>query len=101
MLFLEGAYFSNVNCSKRVVLLSSEVLVMIGNHAATLSLAVKQRGIPVYIVVPQNAPKCKLKNVMRYGGQIIWSEPNMPSKESVAAKVMQETCTVLLHPHND
>ncbi|KAL5551677.1 hypothetical protein UlMin_001853 [Ulmus minor] len=72
-----------------------------GNHAAALSLAAKQRGIPAYIVVPKNAPKCKVENVMRYGGQIIWSEPNMPSRESVAAKVLQETGAVLLHPYND
>ncbi|GMN32183.1 hypothetical protein TIFTF001_003557 [Ficus carica] len=72
-----------------------------GNHAAALSLAAKLRGIPAYIVVPKNAPKCKVENVKRYGGQIIWSEPNMQSRESTAAKVLQDTGAVLLHPYND
>nr|XP_011463847.1 PREDICTED: serine racemase isoform X2 [Fragaria vesca subsp. vesca] len=72
-----------------------------GNHAAALSLAAKLRGIPAYIVIPKNAPKCKVENVMRYGGQVIWSEPTMQSRESTAAKVLQETGAVLLHPYND
>lgn len=72
-----------------------------GNHAAALALAAKLRGIPAYIVIPKNAPKCKVENVKRYGGQIIWSEPNMQSRESTAAKVLQETGAVLLHPYND
>lgn len=72
-----------------------------GNHAAALSLAAKLRGIPAHIVIPKNAPKCKVENVMRYGGQIIWSEANVQSREEVAAKVLQDTGAVLIHPYND
>ncbi|XP_077241825.1 serine racemase [Tasmannia lanceolata] len=72
-----------------------------GNHAAALSLAAKLRGIPAYIVIPKNAPKCKVENVKRYGGQVIWSEVTMQSRESVANKVQQETGAVLVHPFND
>jgi len=39
-----------------------------GNHAAALALAAKLRGIPAYIVVPNNAPACKLAAVKEYGG---------------------------------
>lgn len=72
-----------------------------GNHAAALALAAKLRGIPAYIVVPKNAPKCKVENVIRYGGHIIWSEPNMRSRESVAGEVLKDTGAVFLHPYND
>ncbi|KAK9668164.1 hypothetical protein RND81_13G038800 [Saponaria officinalis] len=72
-----------------------------GNHAAALALAAKLRGIPAYIVIPSNAPKCKVENVKRYGGQVIWSEPTMVSRQSTAAKVLQETGAVLIHPYND
>lgn len=72
-----------------------------GNHAAALSLAAKLRGIPAYIVIPKNAPKCKVENVIRYGGQVIWSEATMQSRESTAAKVLHETGAHLLHPYND
>ncbi|ONK71518.1 uncharacterized protein A4U43_C04F9470 [Asparagus officinalis] len=54
-----------------------------GNHAAAVSLAAKLRGIPAYIVIPKNAPKCKVENVKRYGGQVIWSEATLESRESI------------------
>ncbi|KAK2664210.1 hypothetical protein Ddye_002784 [Dipteronia dyeriana] len=41
-----------------------------GNHAAALSLAAKMRGIPAYIVIPRNTPKCKVQDVKRYDGQV-------------------------------
>ncbi|XP_057977611.1 serine racemase [Malania oleifera] len=72
-----------------------------GNHAAALSLAAKIRGIPAYVVMPKNAPKCKVENVIRYGGQVIWSEATMQSREHMATKVLQETGAVLVHPYND
>ncbi|KAG6437478.1 hypothetical protein SASPL_102395 [Salvia splendens] len=72
-----------------------------GNHAAALSLAAKLRGIPAHIVIPKNAPKCKVENVVRYGGQVIWSEATMQSREDVAAKVLKDTGAVLIHPYND
>ncbi|KDP25454.1 hypothetical protein JCGZ_20610 [Jatropha curcas] len=72
-----------------------------GNHAAALALAAKLRGIPAYVVIPKNAPKCKVENVVRYGGKIIWSEPTIQSRESTATKVLRETGAVLVHPFND
>lgn len=72
-----------------------------GNHAAALSLAAKLRGIAAYIVIPKNAPKCKVENVIRYNGQVIWSEPTMRSREDMATKVLQDTGAVLVHPYND
>ncbi|PON86423.1 D-serine ammonia-lyase [Trema orientale] len=72
-----------------------------GNHAAAVALAAKLRGVPSYIVMPKNAPQRKVENVKQYGGQIMFCEPNLPSRESTAAKVMQETGAVLVHPFND
>lgn len=72
-----------------------------GNHAAALSLAAKLRGIAAHIVIPKNAPRCKVENVMRYAGQIVWSEATVTSRENVASKVMQDTGAVLIHPYND
>ncbi|KAK8502662.1 hypothetical protein V6N12_073150 [Hibiscus sabdariffa] len=72
-----------------------------GNHAAALALAAKLRGIPAYVVIPKNAPQCKVRNVVRYGGQVIWSESTMQSREETATKVLQETGAALIHPFND
>ena len=39
-----------------------------GNHAQALALAARLRGIPAYIVMPENAPSVKKKAVAAYGG---------------------------------
>ncbi|GJN26782.1 hypothetical protein PR202_gb14741 [Eleusine coracana subsp. coracana] len=72
-----------------------------GNHAAAVALAAKLRGIPAHIVIPRNAPACKVENVKRYGGQIIWSDVSIESRESVCKKVQEETGAVLIHPFNN
>ncbi|KAK1309050.1 Serine racemase [Acorus calamus] len=61
-----------------------------GNHAAAVSLAASLRGIPAYIVIPKNAPKCKVENVKRYGGQVVCSEATMQSRESIANEFRQK-----------
>jgi threonine dehydratase len=53
-----------------------------GNHAAALSLAAKNRGIPAYIVMPSNSSPVKVDAVRSYGGQITFCEPNLESRES-------------------
>ncbi|KAF5192798.1 L-threonine dehydratase biosynthetic ilva, partial [Thalictrum thalictroides] len=92
-----NAIFSldNDQAAKGVVTHSS------GNHAAAVALAAKIRGIPAYIVIPKNAPECKVENVRRYGGNIFWSEATMQSRESISTKVMEDTGAILIHPFND
>ncbi|KAL6652259.1 hypothetical protein ACP70R_011184 [Stipagrostis hirtigluma subsp. patula] len=72
-----------------------------GNHAAAVALAAKLRGIPAHIVIPKNAPACKVENVKRYGGHIIWSDASIESRVSVCKRVQEETGAVLIHPFND
>lgn len=64
-------------------------------------MAAKLRDIPAYVIVPKTAPKCKVENVNRYGGQVIWSEDSIKSREDTATKVQQETGATLIHPFND
>ncbi|CAL5215222.1 unnamed protein product [Lathyrus oleraceus] len=72
-----------------------------GNHAAALALAAKLRGIPAYIVIPKNAPACKVENVKRYDGKVNFSEVNIRSREEVANKVQKETGAILIPSSND
>ncbi|KAJ0454165.1 putative serine racemase, Ammonia-lyase [Helianthus annuus] len=72
-----------------------------GNHVAALSLATKIRGIPAYVVVPNNAPICKVENIKRYGGEVIFSEPTMKSREETATKVSLERGAVIIPSSND
>jgi threonine dehydratase len=72
-----------------------------GNHAAALSRAARLRGIPAYIVMPNNAPKAKQAAVRRYGGDIVLCEPTLASRESTASEVMHKTGAAFIHPYDD
>jgi threonine dehydratase len=72
-----------------------------GNHAAAVSRAARERGIPAFIVMPSNSSPAKIRAVESYGGKITYSEPNVPSREAVTAKVIRETGAHLVHPYND
>lgn len=72
-----------------------------GNHAAALALAAQLRGIPAHIVIPEDAPACKLDNVRRAGGRVVFCRPDVASREAVAAEVEAETGAVLIAPFND
>ena len=72
-----------------------------GNHAQALALAAKLRGIPAYIVMPDNAPAVKKAAVAGYGGKITFCEPTLEAREATLAKVVEETSSVVIHPYND
>jgi len=72
-----------------------------GNHAAALARAASLRGIPAYVVMPNNAPKAKQAAVRRYGGQIVFCEPTLQARESTAERVVGETGATLVHPYDD
>ena len=72
-----------------------------GNHAQALALAAKMRGIPAYIVMPENAPSVKKNAVAGYGGQITFCEPTLEARESTLERIRQETGANVVHPYND
>lgn len=72
-----------------------------GNHAAALSLAAKQQGIPAYIVMPKNAPEIKKKAVKGYGAKITFCEPTLQAREETLSIVQKETGATFIHPYNN
>ena len=72
-----------------------------GNHAAAIALAARRRGIPAWIVMPSDAPHTKRRAVEDYGGRVSECEPNLASREAVAAALQQKTGARLIHPYND
>jgi len=72
-----------------------------GNHAAALALAARKRGITARIVMPSNAPPVKIEAVKHYGGIITFCEPTLASRETTAAKVIEQTGATMIHPFND
>ena len=72
-----------------------------GNHAQALALAARLRGIPAYIVMPDNAPQVKKDAVAGYGGQITFCEPTLQARESTMESIRLDTGAAVIHPYND
>lgn len=72
-----------------------------GNHAQALALAARLRGMPAYIVMPDNAPAVKKAAVAGYGGQITFCEPTLEAREATLAQVVAQTGANIVHPYND
>ncbi len=72
-----------------------------GNHAAALALAARTRGVPAYIVMPENAPRAKIESVRRLGGDITFCKPTIQDREANAARIAAETGATLVHPYDD
>jgi len=72
-----------------------------GNHAAALALAARMRGIPAYIVMPNNAPTVKKNAVAGYGGLITFCEPTLEARESTLDRIRLATGATVVHPYND
>ncbi len=72
-----------------------------GNHAQALALAAGLRGIPAYIVMPENAPAVKKAAVAGYGGRITFCAPRLKDREATLAAVVERTGAAVVHPYND
>ncbi len=72
-----------------------------GNHAQALALAAKIKGIPAFVVMPDNAPKVKVEAVKGYGAEITFCESNLESRESTLNEVVAKTGAAIIHPYND
>jgi len=72
-----------------------------GNHAQALALAARMRGIPAYIVMPNNAPQVKKDAVAGYNGQISFCAPTLEAREATLRRVYESTGANVVHPYND
>jgi threonine dehydratase len=72
-----------------------------GNHAQALALAARMRGIPAFIVMPENAPQVKKDAVAGYGGRITYCEPTQQAREATLRQVVESTGAVFIHPYDN
>src|SRR5665213_1901161 len=72
-----------------------------GNHGAALALAAKTRGIPAYIVMPNNSAKVKKEAVAGYGAEVTFSEPGLPAREAALKEVVARTGATFIHPYDN
>jgi threonine dehydratase len=72
-----------------------------GNHAAALARAARLRGIPAYIVMPDNTAQAKRGAVLRYGGVASFCAPTLAAREAAARELIAATGAALVHPYDD
>ncbi|XP_076210565.1 serine racemase isoform X1 [Aptenodytes patagonicus] len=72
-----------------------------GNHGQALACAAQAEGIPAYIAVPWTAPRCKQAAIRAYGATLVPCEPSDKSRAETAARIVQETGGVMVHPNQE
>ena len=72
-----------------------------GNHGAALAYAARRRGIPAWVVMPDNAPAVKQANVRRFGATVRLCSPTVAARESACEEVARESGATLIHPFDD
>ena len=72
-----------------------------GNHGQALALAARSRGIPAYVVMPEDTAKPKLAAVRAYGAETILCAPSLAAREQISAEVQQRTGAQMIHPYAD
>ena len=72
-----------------------------GNHGAALAFAARARGIPAYIVMPDNAPAIKVANVESFGGRVHFCAPTVAAREAACAALQREHGAALIHPFDN
>jgi threonine dehydratase len=72
-----------------------------GNHAQALALAARRRGIPAWVVMPENAPAVKRAAVRGYGAEIIPCRPTLAAREAGLREVVARTGAHFVHPYDD
>jgi len=96
---IRGAYNAVVSLTaeeaKRGVVAHSS-----GNFAQAVACAAKMRGIPAFLVMPENAPEIKVQGVKAFDGQITFCPATLQDREKTLEIIRQKTGATPLHPSN-
>ena len=72
-----------------------------GNHGQAVALASLNLRIKATIVMPDNAPKIKIKNTKSYGANIVFYNPQTENREIIGKQIAYETGKTLIKPYDD
>lgn len=72
-----------------------------GNHGAALAAAASARGIPCWVVAPDNASETKIENMRQYGAKLVRCRPGLANRENELEKVLEKTGATMVHPYDD
>ena len=72
-----------------------------GNHGAAVAWAAARRGIPAWVVMPENSAEIKKAAVKGLGATVRFCAPTLEARDTTCAAVQAETGAVLVHPYDD
>ena len=72
-----------------------------GNHAQAVAYSAQKRGIPAYIVMPNNSPDVKLNAVKGYGANVTLCEPTLEARRTTIDRIAKKTGAAVIHPFNN
>lgn len=72
-----------------------------GNHGAALAWAAARRGIPAWVVMPENSAQIKKAAVQGLGATVRFCAPTLEARDTTCAAVQAETGALLIHPYDD
>ncbi|HUA40261.1 MAG TPA: threonine/serine dehydratase [Streptosporangiaceae bacterium] len=72
-----------------------------GNHGAAVALAAKLLDVEAVIVVPATGSAAKLAAIAGYGAELRRYDPDLESREEVAAKIAADRGMTLVRPFDD
>jgi threonine dehydratase len=72
-----------------------------GNHAQAVALSSKIAKTKAYIVMPNGAPKIKIKAVKGYGAEVTLCDNNEQSRVDTCEKIIKQTEANFIHPYDN
>ena len=72
-----------------------------GNHAQAVAYSAQKKGIPAYIVMPNNSPDVKLNAVKGYGANVTLCEPTLEARRTTLDEIAKKTGAAVIHPFNN
>ena len=72
-----------------------------GNHGAAVAWAAARRGIPAWVVMPENSAAVKKAAVRGLGATVRFCTPTLEARDTTCAAVQAETGALLVHPYDD
>jgi threonine dehydratase len=104
--FQRGGAFKFRGAYNAVSLLSDEerargvLTFSSGNHAQAVALTGRLLGIPVVVVMPDNAPAAKIAGTRGYGAEVILYDPRERDRQEIAAELQRERGMALVPPYD-
>ena len=76
-------------------------LILQENHGQAVALAAKIRGIPAFIVMPENSTRVKIDAVRSYGAEVVFCDNSLQAREDKLEEVLVQKDAYFIHPYDD